>query len=184
MIPYEPWNQDTLLSELLWETRHVYWTAFYAPSTGNYTHAQILPSSVNVVTNSAYTGKIGVGIYTDLDIAATTLTGSGSRPTRNIPDRILGEGYYDVPFPASTDLRNVYLNIPFRSPIPLVKNQLYWFALGVTNQLYFNFHADYLGLSCQVVETSAAPFTTTLPAAVGGPGALRASERATWFRHL
>ena len=183
MMPYEPWNHDILLSPLIWSSDTVYWTSFIAPTTGKYTHATILPANITSGLNSEFSGIIAVGVYDNLVIPSTALTGSGARTTKNIPNRKVGEGYYNAT--ADTDIRNEYLNIAFNTSISLVKETLYWFSMA-TNQrtgLYFNFHADYNVLNCQVIEQDNASFPGgVLPDAAGGAGSLQASERATWFR--
>ena len=185
VIPYEPWNQDILLSDTIFTLSRVYWISFIAPTTGNYTNATILPSGTNAPSNNSFSGNIGVGIYDNAVITAASITNSAGRLTQNLPRNRLGQDNRNFPFPG-TNICNAYLEFSFDTPIPLVKDTLYWFAMANDqNQLRFNNHIDYQQTNCQIVEERVVSYSggiPTMPASSGGAGSLQVSDKAVWFR--
>jgi len=144
MIPYEPYNQNVVLGTALQTNEHAYYIQFIAPSTGYYTNARMLLGYESPVPGGA-PFKFGMAIYDNSgNFPAGNIIWSSSEPNHGIPYKKLGQGT----IAAGPGDHNSYVNITFDNQIPLVANELYWFAFGWENSGggSFNFfprHVDY-----------------------------------------
>ena len=127
MIPYEPYNQNVVLGTALQTNEHAYYIQFIAPSTGYYTNARMLLGYESPVPGGA-PFKFGMAIYDNSgNFPAGNIIWSSSEPNHGIPYKKLGQGT----IAAGAGDHNSYVNITFDNQIPLVANELYWFAFGL-----------------------------------------------------
>ena len=197
MVSYEPFNPTILLSELVWLDRVVYWTSFYAPSSGTYTRARIVPSNHNLPQNKDFVGKIAVGVYEDSPQASPVgLWNDVNSPVRHLPGTRLGQAA--IEWPTKSDIRGEFIEFTLSTGVDLKKDNLYWFALAhnMSPYIWFNFHADYDVRNGQVLEERTGWFNdgtggrihegsytgSDLPDTARKAVGLTLSERATWFR--
>ena len=144
MIPYEPYNQNVVLGTASQTNEHAYYIQFIAPSTGYYTNARMLLGYESSVPGGA-PFKFGMAIYDNSgNFPAGNIIWPSNEPNHGIPYKKLGQGT----IAAGAGDHNSYVNITFDNQIPLVANELYWFAFGWENAGggSFNFfprHVDY-----------------------------------------
>ena len=164
-IPYEPWNLDITLSEMVLGDQTAYCVQFFAPSTATYTNMIVF--TTNASTNT-YTGTLGVAI-------CSNTPGTPGIPTTGAP---LGSGF--ITFSGATNPSERYSDIAFSSPIDLSANTKYWAVFGADNtsgDLFMGIHNDYHQLH-SVVREGAGDFV----AGTFNVGATINSEYACWFR--
>ena len=144
MIPYEPYNQNVVLGTASQTNEHAYYIQFIAPSTGYYTNARMLLGYEFPVPGGAPI-DFGMAIYDNSgNFPAGNIIWNSGEPNHGIPYRKIGQG---TTTSAPGD-HNSYVNITFDNQIPLVANELYWFAFGWESAgggsyNFFPRHVDY-----------------------------------------
>jgi len=165
-IPYEPYNQNIMLSQWTMSDTWIHYVQFTCPSTANYTNLTFFTSQ-NSTTN--YNGTAGVAIY------------SNTPGFPGTPNSRIAEGKFTFTS-ANMDLR--YIDISFNSVAPLTADTLYWVAIaadhGLGHLLTSGFHNDYNSAYnfCRSQNGGFNFATGFTPAASG----TTASDNAYWFR--
>ena len=186
MIPYEPWNQNIVLSNTgSMATEHGYYIQFMAPSTGTYTNARMLLGGQPGVPGGAPI-NFGMAIYDNSSTLLPTFQFSG-QDNHGAPSEKLGQGN----IAGNPGDYNAFVDVIFDASINLVANQLYWFAFGWEAPgggpyNFFPIHEDY-----NVDYNSVLHFNSTnaFPSGVFQQtitstdlNRFAASENACWFR--
>ena len=164
-IPYEPWNLDITLSEVLLGDQTAYYIQFFAPSTASYTNMVVFTTGSS---SNNYQGTLGVAI-------CSNTAGTPGTPTTGSP---LGSGFITFTGLTNPDLR--YNDITFSSPIDLSANTLYWAVFAADNtsgNLLMGMHNDY-NSAYEVVRQGSGDFV----AGTFNVGATINSDHACWFR--
>ena len=165
-IPYEPYNQNIMLSQWTMSDTWIHYVQFTCPSTANYTNLTFFTSQ-NSTTN--YNGTAGVAIY------------SNTPGFPGTPNSRIAEGKFTFTS-ANMDLR--YIDISFNSVAPLTADTLYWVAIAADHSLGHlltsGFHNDYNSAYnfCRSQNSGFNSATGFPPAASG----TTASDNAYWFR--
>ena len=187
MIPYEPWNQNSVNSDDGIMTRqHGYFIRFIAPSTGYYTHAMMLAGTSGF--GSAVPSYVGMAIYSNDDTYSAAMP-PGGFDAHGLPSTLLGEGtLWGL---SVFNYKNEYNKVTFVSPIHLVANEIYWFAFGYSTVSssanptltgYYPRYADYNTNYNSVLTYSGNIYNGAFNTAFTSGVDFYTSNNACWFR--
>ena len=204
MIPYEPWNQNIISTDLgnilNMVAGKVYFIQFIAPSTGYYTEATMLMGFDDI--NQGGHTCLGFAIYDNSGNFDNSGNGGSSAGTidgenvHGVPGVRLGEARraYIWPGPLHS---NQYIKASFGAPpaggptqVHLVMDQLYWFAFAIEDNnptpKVYGIYEDYDQSMNSIFKTvSNSDFTSsgfTQSQYTNQLTDLSASEHACWFR--
>jgi len=196
MIPYEPWNQNIVSTDVSsamvnMTPGKVYFIQFLAPSTGYYTEATML-LGFNDLGNLSGT-DVGFAIYDNSVAYNEGISQIDGTNVHGVPSNLRGQGIFSV-VALGLHPHNSYINVSFDTPINLVIDQPYWFAFafdGTPTAPIYAIHEDYDPSMNSIFETvSNSDFlqggggflvsTYTYPAGIDA--SMNASEHACWFR--
>ena len=128
-LPYEPYNQNIMLSEWPLSNTYIWYVQFTCPSTANYKNLQFFCTPASTPT---YNGTLGVAIY------------SNSVGQPGTPNSLIASGTQTFTN-ANMDYR--YVDISFSSEASLEAHKLYWVAIAGTHNsgelIYSGFHIFY-----------------------------------------
>ncbi len=157
VIPYEPYNQNnvSISTGLKDASGVVNFIQFTSPSTGNYTHIQVLTGiSQPGGATSEFFGTIGAAIYRNLP--GTINPGAGPvsptvSPGPGRPGLKIGQGQTSAAA-GGANMIGKYSEITFNNPIPLIADTKYWAAIAwdgspgpdiSSNKIWMPYNGDY-----------------------------------------
>lgn len=186
---YEPFNLNILSNNSLSVTNgKIIFICFKSPYNGSYSNVTICPSGdlSNQSNNDAWTGRIGFGIYNNIKQDYIS-GGSTGWQYKNRPNDLLGSISNTY---INSNLANEFITQSFTSPINVIKNEIYWIAIGIrssaatqNSRLLIN-TVNYLFDNGYVLETESTPFIGTLPSTINGwLNVVTPSKYSMWF-HL
>ncbi len=153
-LPYEPYNLNIATLDLNGDLGmfsggvrgNVRYMQFIAPTTANYTTITLFTTQSSSGAPNFYDGLIGAAIYENFNVN-----------TSDGPSVRIGQGGTSF---TTANLDRKYVDVTFTSPVPLVKDTLYWAAVAYNNSgpaggagvPYFAYYAQPTGAqSFQVV---------------------------------
>ena len=166
VMPYEPYNINTVLAQFNLENTWTYFVEFIAPTKGIYTNLRFY---VGDNSTPQFSGSVHVGVYKNV---------FNSNYPSGHPQDLLADGEEEY---GSQDLRKKFISIKFQSPVELIGNEHYWVAISVRspsgNRLGSYYHVDYNSIN-RVVKLLK---SVTLPDNTAAYN-VENSEFAYWFR--
>ena len=166
-IPYEPYNQNIMLSQWILTDTNIYYVQFTCPSTADYTNLTFFTTPNS---DTIYNGTLGAAIY------ANNPGNPGS------PDSLIASGTAAFSV-VGGGMDDRYIDIAFGSAASLIADTLYWVAIAADSsvgQVWSGFHNDYNN-QYNVVRQQTGGFSAGggFPASSGSNPL---GDNAYWFR--
>ena len=180
---YESWHMTTegisSANKYANSVKKVFYHGFRADTTGEYTNMQVRIENKIGINNTIL--NMHVAIYDSSNNTTSSIIDSSPHPTS-----LQGEGSRNFTLGTSDYGTHSYLDIPFDSPIPVTRGNIYFVALFYNDGIDGLFglgdnptsSGDYM-LSYSSASTNVSSFISTIPS---GNGSLEPNANAAyWF---